>query len=118
MKPEKKSLLFPIILITVGVGWLLTTLGVVPGIDWVWTLGLAAFGFLTIAVGGFDKFTMVVGPFFIIASCMSTMRQTNRINIDIEIPILVIISGVLLLVVRSPSIPSPKWVVDETPKDR
>jgi hypothetical protein len=113
MNPDKKTLVFPILLITVGVGWLLTTLGVVPGVDWVWTLGLAAVGFLAFAVGGFDKITMVIGPFSILASGLSILRQTNRLQMDLEVPILVIITGILLWIARFPSIPIPKWVTEE-----
>ncbi len=113
MKPKNKTLLFPILLITVGVGWLLTTLGVVPGIDWVWTLGLAVVGLLAFAVGGFDKVTVVIGPLFILASCLSILRQTGRLHIDIEIPILVVLVGLLLLVARTPAIPAPKWIIQD-----
>ena len=113
MTPDKKTLLLPILLITVGAEWLLTTLGVTPGIDWVWTLGLAVVGLLTFAVGGFDKVTVVFGPFFIFASCLSILRQTDRLHVDIEVPILVIIAGVLLLIARMPAIPIPKWIIQD-----
>lgn len=110
MTPDKKTLLLPALLIIVGVGWLLTALGFAPGIDWIWTLGLAGVGFLAFVVGGFDKVTFVAGSFFIITSLLSVLRQTGRISIDIEVPILVILAGVLLLVARHPAIPLPKWV--------
>lgn len=110
MQSDKVSLILPILLITLGAGWLLTTLGVGPGIDWVWTLGLAVIGVLTIALGGLDKVTVVLGPFFIVASCLSLLRQTERLTIDTEIPILVIVGGVLLLVARLRTIPLPAWI--------
>jgi hypothetical protein len=100
-------------LITVGSGWLLSVLEVAPGIDWIWTLGLAVVGFLTFAVGGFDKLTIVVGPYFILASCLSILRQTNRLELDIEVPILVIAAGVLLLIARLPRVPVPAWIVTQ-----
>ncbi len=56
--------------------------------------------------------TVVVGPFFILASCLSVVRQSGRLDVDVEVPILVIIAGLLLLVARSPSIPIPKWVIE------
>lgn len=112
MKSDKKTLLLPVLLIAVGVGWLLTSLGIAPGIDWIWTLGLAAVGILTLAIGGIDKFTVVVGPFFILASCLSLLRQTERLPLNVEVPILVIAAGILLLVARSPAIPPAKWLVE------
>ncbi|MBI1348267.1 hypothetical protein GC163_18490 [bacterium] len=109
-----KSLVIPLLLIIVGSGWLLTTLDIVPGIDWVWTLGIAGVGLLTFLVGGFNKATVVVGSFFIIMSLLSVLRQTGRISIDIEIPILVILAGVLLLIIRHPAIPMPKWMLESS----
>lgn len=121
MKPDKKTLVLPVLLITVGVGWLLTTLEVAPGIDWVWTLGLAIVGLLTFALVGIDKVSMVTGPFFIATSILSVLRQTGRLRLDVEIPILVILAGVLLLVARMPAIPVPTWIIEETkahPQDK
>lgn len=57
-----------------------------------------------IAVGGFDKFTLAVGPFFIVAAFLSVFRQLGRLPLDVELPILVIASGALMLLVRSPRI--------------
>jgi len=111
MQPEKKTLIVPCLLVAVGLGWLLTALKVAPGIDWIWTLGLAVVGLLTFAVGGIDKVTVTIGPFFIAASTLSILRQTNRLRVDVEVPILVIMAGVLLLVARSPKIPIPEWLI-------
>ena len=58
MTPGNKSLILPILLILIGVGWLLSTLGVAPKIDWVWTLCLAGVGLLTF-VGGGDRKSVV-----------------------------------------------------------
>ncbi|MCH9654059.1 MAG: hypothetical protein K0U86_10970 [Planctomycetes bacterium] len=110
---DKKTLILPLLIISIGSGWLLTTLGIAPGINWIWTLGLAIIGLLTFAVSGIDKSTVVMGPFFLIASCLSVLRQTGRITLDVEVPILVIVTGCLLLVARSKSIPIPTWVVLE-----
>ena len=113
-----KELSVPLLLITLGVGWLLTTLQVVPQIDWVWTLGVALVGILTFALGGFDKVTVVVGPFFLIASFLSILRQTGRLNVNIEIPVLVIAAGVLLLVARMNFIPVPKWLIETSRNEK
>ncbi|NUQ64530.1 MAG: hypothetical protein HUU20_18855 [Pirellulales bacterium] len=111
MKPDK-TIVLPVLLIAVGAGWLLTALGIAPGIDWVWTLGLAVVGFLAFVVGGFDKATFVAGTFFIVTSCLSVLRQTDRITIDVEVPILVMVAGVLLLIARHPAIPVPRWILE------
>ncbi|MDG1354616.1 MAG: hypothetical protein P8P90_00075, partial [Opitutales bacterium] len=93
-----KKLIAPILTIIVGLTWLLNTLNIIPGVDWAWSIGLATVGILSVAVGGFNKVSIVTGPFLIIASVFSVMRQTGRINIDLEVPILVIVLGVLMLI--------------------
>jgi hypothetical protein len=116
MPLNRKSLVVPWLLIAVGTGWLLTALKVGPGIDWVWTLGLAVVGVLAFAINGLDKVSVVTGPFFIAASLLSILRQTNRIRLDVEVPILVILSGILLLIARRPTIPVPDWLTREPQK--
>jgi len=115
MKPDKSSLVIPVLLIVLGVGWLLSALGVIPTIDWIWTLGIASLGILSFVVWGIDKVSVVVGPIFLAASLLSTLRQTGRIPLNVEVPLLVILGGALMLVARLPSIPQPKWVSEIPP---
>jgi hypothetical protein len=63
-----KGLVVPVLVIVLGVTWLLNILKVLPGIDWIWTVGLAAVGVLTLLVGGINKLTVVVGPFLMVGS--------------------------------------------------
>jgi hypothetical protein len=108
-----KAVIIPILLITLGTGWLLTTLGIVPQIDWVWTLGLVLVGILVFVIGGFDKVTVAIGPFFLIASLLSVLRQTGRLATNVEVPLLVIAAGVLLLLAQLKAIPAPKWLIED-----
>ncbi len=112
MYADNKSLIVPILIVTVGIGWLLTTLGIAPDINWVWTLGIAVAGVMMFIVSGWNKMTLVAGTLLIVASCLSLMRQTGRISLDTEVPILVIVLGMLLLLARSRMIPAPDWVLD------
>jgi hypothetical protein len=111
----KSPITVPILIITVGVGWLLTVLNVLPGVNWVWLLALGAVGSLVLLLGGLNKLTIVVGPFLILATLFSLLRQTGRISMDIEVPLLVISAGVLMLVARQAPIPPPRWM-SEPPK--
>ncbi len=113
MNPERKTLVFPLLFMAVGTGWLLTTLGVVPGVNWVWTLGLAILGLLTFIIFGLDKISCVLGPFLIASSTFSVLRQTDRLHFDLEVPILVIIAGALMLVARLPAVPMPKLFMQD-----
>jgi hypothetical protein len=99
-----------IAIISLGVAWLLNNAGVLPAVEWVWTLGLAIAGVLLIGFLGFDKVTIVFGPFLIIASFFSFLRQTGRISASYEVPILVILFGLLILIsVLSPLKPA-SWL--------
>ncbi|WP_345326963.1 hypothetical protein [Novipirellula rosea] len=111
---DKRTLLLPLVLIVVGVGWLLSSLGLAPDINWIWTLGLAAAGLLPMVMHGIDKVTVAIGPFFLVASLLSVLRQSGRLHVDHEMPMLVILAGVLLLVARSSMIPVPQWTVSAT----
>jgi hypothetical protein len=113
---SRAPLVIPILIIAIGVGWLLTAQGFAPGVNWIWTLGLGVVGILVFVVSsGVDKVSVVIGPFFLLASLLSVLRQTGQMSMDIEIPILVISIGVLLLVARFPVIPKPAWLVELPP---
>lgn len=113
MKSDKSGVILPVLLITVGAGWLITSLGVWPGIDWIWTLGLAAVGVMSFLISGLDKVTVVLGPLFIAASGLSFLRQTGHVTLDVEIPALVMLAGILMLVARVPAVPTPSWIIQD-----
>jgi hypothetical protein len=110
---SKAPLVIPIMIIVVGVGWLLTAQGYGPNINWVWTLSLGVIGILTFVVSqGVDKVSVVIGPFFLLASFLSVLRQTDQLSLDIEVPLLVIGIGALLLVAQLPAISKSAWFVE------
>ena len=108
-----KKLVVPVLTIVVGMTWLLNVLGIMPGIDWIWTVGLAAAGILTVAIGGLNKVTIVTGPFLLVASVCSLLRQTGRLAVDREIPVLVIVLGILMLVSQLSRLPTPELLRPE-----
>ncbi|HVJ69812.1 MAG TPA: hypothetical protein VM510_17675 [Caulifigura sp.] len=115
MNKSKGPAALAVLIITVGVGWLLTVRNVMPGINWIWTLSLFIVGLLTfIITKGIDRVSVIVGPFFVIASLLSTLRQTGRLAFDTEVPLLVIVSGVLLLIAQSRWIRTPEWLLPST----
>ena len=117
MPRDKISIILPILIITLGVGWLLTTRGIIPEVNWIWTLGLAVMGLLVFAMSGIDKFSIVLGPLLLLASVFSVLRQTERMSIDLEVPILVIVLGGLMLAARFAPLPLPRWVQPPGPGD-
>jgi hypothetical protein len=106
---EKNSIAVPIVLIALGFGWLLTAHGVLPGVNWIWILALGIAGVLVLAVGGIDKLTIVLGPFLMACSCLSLLRQTGYLDINTEVPLLVIVGGVLMLIPYIVPVPTPTW---------
>jgi len=70
-KPSRGPLVLSILIITVGIGWLLTAQGYGQGINWVWTLGLGVAGIMAFVIsGGIDKISIIVGPFFLTGSVL------------------------------------------------
>jgi hypothetical protein len=116
MTGSKKALAVPILIIALGIGWLLTAKNVVPGVNWIWVVGLGVTGALIVA-GSFDKVTAVVGPFLIAASTFSIIRQTGHISVETEVPSLVIVLGTFMLLAKILPIPLPAWIV-EPPRPR
>lgn len=41
MMKSAKRFVVPILVILLGVTWMLNVLEIIPGVDWMWTLGLA-----------------------------------------------------------------------------
>jgi hypothetical protein len=100
MKTSKTPIIISVLVIALGTAWLLNTLHVIASVDWIWTLGLAVAGILVIALGERSKLTFVIGPFLVISSIFSVLRQTGRLRVDLELPILFIVLGVLLLLAQ------------------
>ena len=110
MQVSKGPIILAVAIIAVGVGWLMTALNKSSGMNWIWTLGLIAVGILTfVASGGFDKVSLILGPFFLLAGALSVLRQQDLLKAEIEAPILVTAIGVLILAVQIPAVPLPKW---------
>jgi hypothetical protein len=112
-----KKLIVPVFTILVGIAWFLNVMGVMRGVDWVWTLGLATAGILSLVAGGLNKITVVTGPFLLVASVCSLLRQTGRLAADHEIPVLVIVLGILMLISQLSNLPVPESLRAENPKD-
>jgi len=113
---NRASLVIPVLIIVVGLGWLLTALGYAPDINWLWTLGLGVIGILTFVRNGLDKVSVVVGPTFLVASVLSVLRQTGNLTLNVEVPVLVIGVGILMLVARLPGIPQADWLKPPQPQ--
>jgi len=90
-------IILAVLIIALGIAWLLNTLNVIPGVDWLWTGGLGVAGILILTVTAMNRFTFVIGSFLLVGSVCSILRQTGRLRPDIELPVLFIILGALIL---------------------
>lgn len=102
-----KRFLLPTLLIIVGLGWLLKASNLFPQIEWVWTVGLFAVGVLVIVGLGLDKLTFTVGGALIISSVFSVLRQSGIISLSLELPILVIVLGILWIIGEATGLKNP-----------
>jgi hypothetical protein len=107
---NKGMLITSVLTIALGLCWLLDVVGMLPGVDWIWTGLLAATGLLILVVGGLNRVSIVAGPWLLIASAFSVLRQTGRVSLEHEVPMLVIALGVLMLVATLSPLPLPKWM--------
>ena len=105
MKGKSQSIAISLLVIAVGGAWLFNTMNVIPGVNWVWTVGLAAAGLLLLMLTGANKLTIVIAPFLMVASVLSLLRQQGTLHIDREVPYLVIALGVLMLISSMSSLP-------------
>ncbi len=103
-----KRLAIPVIVILIGVTWMLDVMRLLPSIDWFWTVGLLAGGVFTVVLGGLDKFTFVVGGFLVAASGCSVLRTMCGLTLELEMPILVTVLGVLMFFATILPIPTPE----------
>ena len=110
MKSSKGMLAISILIIAVGIGLLLNAMGLLPKIDWLWTLGLLVVGVLILGFGGIDKVTIVIGPFLIFAALCSFLRQINLLPLKYEIPLLIIVLGCLLFLSIVLELPFPGYL--------
>jgi hypothetical protein len=114
-KPGSRSakIAAPILITAVGVGWLLTAQGMIPGVQWAWVLGLAALGGLVLFLEGVNKFSFIAGPSLIVGSLLSILRQTGYVSVDTEVPLLTITVGILWTLTFLLPLRHPSWILPD-----
>ncbi len=110
MPQRKTSILYPSLVTTIGVGWLLTVLEVDSQIFWIPVLCMAVGGILVLLVGGIDKGTIVVGPLLMALSGFAYARQCGALTVELMLPLIVIVAGVLMFIAYFLPVPFPDWL--------
>ncbi len=103
-----KDAALPVILIMLGLAWLLNSLDWLPDVHWLWVIGLAGAGIAILVLDGITKSSVVAGPLLIVAAILSFLRQHYALGWHFIIPVMLIASGTLMLVARSPAIPESR----------
>ena len=110
---NRHGIVTAILIIAVGAGWLLNELQILNAIDWAWTLILATGGIMSFVLGGLNKVSIVAGPCLMAGAVTSAMRQSGRLNIRLEMPILTIVFGICLLIALASSLKTPEFFKEE-----
>ncbi|MBM5570645.1 MULTISPECIES: hypothetical protein [Deefgea] len=106
-----RGIVFPVVLIVIGAGWLLNEMNYFPSVSWIIILGLFVAGIAVLAVDGINKSTIVLGPMLIAGAVTTFLRQQFGLGLSVQLPVLLILCGCLMLLARSnlirPAPPKP-----------
>ena len=102
----RRRFIVPVLVLLVGVGWLLNQAEIVRGVDWLWTgfLGLSGLAILTLS--RWTRSSVVAGVVLLLAAVASVLRQTGRLAVEWEIPMLVVTLGILMILGQLLPLPS------------
>ena len=89
----------PLLIIATGIGWLLSSNNVMPGVDWAWVLVFATVGILSLLTN-ISRFSVVFGPMMLLSSVLMVLMQSKKITVELAMPILVIALGIFMLISR------------------
>jgi hypothetical protein len=100
-----RKYIMPVIITLFGLLWLLDVKGIIPPLNILWTLALFGIGVSTLASSGVNKQSFPWGAFFIVTGLCSVARQMDKLPLRVEIPLLVMLTGVILFINQSSLIP-------------
>ena len=107
-----------LLILSFGVGWLLDELAVGEPIAWIAVIMLSVTGLLVLAIGGWNKLTVFVGPGLLAAAGMSVLYQLDWLSGRLMGPALLIVVGGLLLLSALLPAPLPQWMRDDEPRQQ
>ena len=100
-----KNFIGPISLFLVGVCLLLTRLANFPAEKVLWTGGWAIAAIYVFTSKGFNKSSFIWGSMWLSFSILSVVRYKTDMKADVEIPIIIMIAGLLWAINKTPLVP-------------
>ncbi|QLG87323.1 hypothetical protein HQ393_03115 [Chitinibacter bivalviorum] len=97
----------PVALIVIGSGWLMHRLEIFPSVNWIVILALLVSGFAVLLLEGINKSSIVIGPMLIAGGVTTFFQQQYDLARSVQIPLLLILCGLLMLLARSNKIAEP-----------
>jgi hypothetical protein len=101
-----KPFILPFLVVLFGAGWLLSEMKLFDPARMVWTLGLLASGVLVFTYLGLNRTTFLIGGMFLVGSALSLVRYAGWVTPEQQLPILVIVFGLLMGVNSTGLIPA------------
>jgi hypothetical protein len=86
-------IVIPLIVIVLGTAWLLTSLEILPQVNWVFVLLLAAAGGLLLLLRPLSRARLVAGLIMPTVALGELLHDLSWLARDIEVPVLVILGG-------------------------
>jgi len=121
VKSKNPAIAISFFVIALSVAWLLNIMGVIPGRIWLWSGGLGVLGILLLAFSRFDRFSFVIGSSLIVSSVLCVLRETGKLELNLDAPVLFLTVGLLSLFAQIlPSAPESEGTFtpsDSTPSD-
>jgi hypothetical protein len=115
MNSRKPAIAISFLIVALGVAWLLNAMGVAPQLDWIWVIGLAVTGILLLTVPRLDRVNFVAGLTLMISSVLAVLRQSGKLTVNVEAPVLFITLGILLLLAQLLPLPAPSVPAEKPP---
>jgi hypothetical protein len=115
MKSRKPAIAISFLIVALGIAWLLNAMRVAPNLDWIWIIGLGVSGILLLTVTRLDRFNFVAGLSLIVSSVLAVLRQSGKLTVNVEAPVLFITIGILLLLAQFIPLPASVPTLEEKP---
>jgi len=116
MKSRKPAIAISFLIVALGIAWLLNVRNPMPGVDWIWPIALGVSGILLLTTMRLDRFNFVAGLSLIVSSILAVLRQTGKISVNFEAPVLFITVGVLLFLAQLLPLPASTAKPDDESK--